>query len=147
MNPKEFFTRRAAAIKDADYRRVALIMCDHIGEENAVRKEVVQARAGLGNERDVRGMFEVLTTVYHFPICSHSGKAGYFVPPMKSAASRTRAEIRSRGEKMFAKDRAYDECEYPPEDAEVHQPTAYMEQNALFDMPDPKVDQLAYWRR
>ena len=128
MNPYDYYLKRAQAIKDHDYRKLALIMCDHIGEDYSARKEIIQRKANLGNERDVRGMFEVLTMVYHFPVCAHSGKAGYFIPPRKSATNRTRAEIRSRGEKMFAKDRAYDQCDYPPEEPE----SEYFTQDFLF---------------
>jgi len=90
MNPYDYYLKRAQAIKDHDYRKLALIMCDHIGEDYSARKEIIQRKANLGNERDVRGMFETLTMVYHFPVCAHSGKAGYFVPPRKSATNRTR---------------------------------------------------------
>ena len=140
MNPREHYRKLAFGIKDDQLHRVALKMCDHIGEENAVRKEVIQQMLGLNDEKSVRDIFNLLTTFCHFPVCAHSGKAGYFLPPSKSATARTRAELRSRGEEIFAKERAYDDCYYPPDDAEVE---CYV-QPALLDVPEP--EPVPYWR-
>lgn len=138
MNPKEYYRKLSFSIKDAEIRLVAAVMSDYVGEENAVRLEVLCGRVGM-DERKVRMILEKLVTEYGLPVCAHSGKAGRWLARSFDEARATQAEYYSRAAADKRRGDAFNNCHYPPEFEEIIEV-----QPALLDVPEP--DPVPHWR-
>ena len=78
MNPREYYHLKTASITEADVKRIADCMTEHIGEQNAVRIEDLSGRVGM-HERQVRDILAILVKQYGWPICANAGKAGRWI--------------------------------------------------------------------
>ena len=78
MTPREYYRKLSHEITDAEVKAVALIMCDYIGEDDAIRLEDLCKLTKM-DERKVRMILERLVTEYRWPVCAHAGKAGRWI--------------------------------------------------------------------
>lgn len=141
MNPREHYRKLSFSIKDAEIRAVAAVMCEHIGEQNAVRLEALSGRVSM-DERKARIILRRLRNEYGLPVCSISGKPGYWLAHSLSETKPSEIEFRSRARENIENANAYQRCNYPPEQAEELREV----QPTMFDMPEPEPDRLRYWR-
>ena len=139
MNPREHYRKLSFSIKDAEIRAVAAVMCEHIGEQNAIRLEALAGRVSM-DERKVRLILEKLVTEYGLPVCAHSGKAGRWLARSFDEARETQAEYYSRAAADKRRGDAFNRCNYPPKQAEELREV----QPALLDVPEP--EPVPYWR-
>ena len=139
ISPKDYFKKLAFSIKDAEIRLVAAIMSDYIGEENAVRLEALSGRVSM-DERKVRIILRRLRNEYGLPVCSISGKPGYWLAHSLSETKPSEIEFRSRARENIENANAYQRCNYPPEQAEELREV----QPALLEVPEP--DPVPHWR-
>jgi len=95
MNPKEYYRKLSFSIKDAEIRLVAAVMSDYVGEENAVRLDVLCGRLSM-DERKVRIILGRLVTEYGLPVCAHSGKAGRWIATSEEDRWRVIGDLDSR---------------------------------------------------
>ena len=138
MNPREHYRKLAFGIKDAEIRAVAAVMCEHIGEENAVRLEALASRVSM-DDRKVRIILRRLRNEYGLPVCSISGKPGYWLAHSLSETKPSEIEFRSRARENIENANAYQRCNYPPEQAEELREV----QPALIEVePEP----IPHWR-
>jgi DNA-binding IscR family transcriptional regulator len=117
MNPKDFYRKLSFSIKDAEIRAVAAVMCEHIGEENAVRLEALASRVSM-DDRKVRIILRRLRNEFGLPVCSISGKAGYWLARSLSETKPAEIEFRSRARENIENANAYQNCQYPPKQVE-----------------------------
>lgn len=139
MNPKEYYRKLSFSIKDAEIRLVAAVMSDYVGEENAVRLDVLCGRLSM-DERKVRIILGRLVTEYGLPVCAHSGKAGRWLARTFDEARETQAEYYSRAREDKLRGDAFNSCHYPPEQAEEIKEV----QPALLEVPEP--EPIPHWR-
>ncbi|MFA6691535.1 MAG: hypothetical protein WCR98_06095 [Saccharofermentanales bacterium] len=140
MNPREHYRKLSFSIKDAEIRAVAAVMCEHIGEQNAVRLEALSGRVSM-DERKVRLILEKLVNEYGMPVCAHSGKAGRWLARSFDEARETQAEYYSRAAADKRRGDAFNRCNYPPEQAEELREV----QPPLLEVPEP--EPVPYWAR
>ena len=112
MNPTDYYRMKSAEIKEADIRRVASCMSEHVGEGNAVRLESLVARCGLG-ERQVRDILEVLVKQYKWPIGAHAGKAGRFIIANEQERWHVANELLSRENELRARRKVIEQAHIP----------------------------------
>ena len=139
MNPREHYRKLSFSIKDAEIRAVAAVMCEYIGEENAVRLEALSGRVSM-DERKVRIILRRLRNEYGLPVCSISGKPGYWLAHSLSETKPSEIEFRSRARENIENANAYQRCNYPPKPAEELREL----QPTLIDVPEP--DPIPFWR-
>ena len=140
MNPREHYRKLSFSIKDAEIRAVAAVMCEHIGEQNAVRLEALADRVSM-DERKVRLILEKLVTEYGLPVCAHSGKAGRWLARSFDEARETQAEYYSRAAADKRRGDAFNRCQYPPTQAQELKQV----QPTLLEMPETKSDYYYNW--
>jgi len=112
MTPREFYAKKQAEITEAEVRKVARVMTDHIGEENAVRLEEISSRAHLG-ERQTRDVLEILVKDYGFPIGAHAGKAGRWLIASEDERGHVTRELLSREISIRDRRRAIEKAVLP----------------------------------
>ncbi len=139
MNPHEYYRKLSYYITDVEIRAVAEIMCDHIGEDDAIRLEDLCKLTKM-DERKVRMILERLVTEYRLPVCAHSGKAGRWLARTYEDAKVTQAEHYARAAAEKRRGDAYNRCQYPPEETGEIKPV----QPALLDVPEPDI--IPHWR-
>ena len=112
MQPSEYYRWKSAEIQEADIRRVAACMSEHVGEENAVKLERLVARTGLG-ERQVRDILEVLVKDYKWPIGAHAGKAGRWIIETEEERWHVANELLSRENELRARRKVIEQAHIP----------------------------------
>lgn len=80
MDPRAFYEQLVKQIDDADVRKVAQVMLNHVGEANLITLDDL-ARAAFdeftqSTERKTRLILAKLVTDYHMPIGAYSAKPG-----------------------------------------------------------------------
>lgn len=106
MDPAKYYGELVQEIEDFDQRTAARALTFHVGEENAVSIQALAiAVFGTATESDLRKTryaLETLIEEHGFPVCSHSGKAGRWLPGTKEEALEAARERESRAEKLLA---------------------------------------------
>jgi hypothetical protein len=123
MNPKDFYERLISSITDMDKRMVARVLSRHIGKNNAIQKVQIVAEVfgeyNQSTERKTRDIIADLVTLDHYPICSISGKGGYYLAENLDEALEAARELEGRATEEFARAKALRLCSLPavlPED-------------------------------
>jgi hypothetical protein len=106
MDPSRYYAEMVDAIQDVDLRKAARTLSYHVGEENAVSlRDLAFAVYGAAEESDLRKTRQVLETLieeHGFPVCSHSGKAGRWLPGTREEAIEAALEREGRAAKLMA---------------------------------------------
>lgn len=139
MNPSEYYkTEIMAKVREPELRKVASVMADHVGEENAITLEQLCVKTGMG-DRQTRLALEVLTKDYGVPIGSYSGKSGRWIIADELEKGKVIAELISRATALHERANALRRAQLPSGEAR---------QEYLFEPPKPQPWQLQYgeWR-
>ena len=139
MNPREYYHLKTASITEADVRLVAACMTDYIGEQNAVRLEILCGRLSM-DERKVRIILKRLRNEFGIPVCAISGKPGYWLALTHEQTKPSELEFRSRAKENIDNANAYLYCHYPPKQVEEIREV----QPTLIEVPEP--DPIPHWR-
>ena len=106
MDPAKYYGELVDGLADAEQRKAARTLTYHVGEENAISlRDLALAVFGTATESDLRKTryaLETLIEEHGFPVCSHSGKAGRWLPGTKEEALEAARERESRAEKLLA---------------------------------------------
>lgn len=107
INPREYWRQISAEIDDSTLRRVAHVMSNHVGEQNAVTLEML-CRLTFGdftggNERKVRKALEELVTMHYMPVCAHSGTGGRWIAASSDEVDEVVADLVSRRDAISAR--------------------------------------------
>lgn len=142
MTTTDFYDRILSQIDDDTVRDVYCVVRDYIGKKHAISKESVSLvlwnKYNQTTDRTVRECVETLHEKYAVPICSNSGRAGYYMPANRAELDEYLAEMRSRRNKidvtlhkLEASARTWDFTE------PLHHIPASVEatQDTLFDLP------------
>lgn len=117
MNPSKFYGAMVDEIEDVDMRKAARCLSYHVGEENAVSIEALSfAVFGAATEKDVRKtrlVLERLIEQHGFPVCSHSGKSGRWLPGTKDEILKAAQEREDRAVKLMASAKRLRSAELP----------------------------------
>lgn len=135
MKPDEYYkTEVLAKVREPELRRVARVMAEHIGEDNAITLEQLCRQTGLA-DRQTRLALEVLTKNYGVPIGSYSGKSGRWIIADEAEMGKVVAELISRATALHERANALKRARLPQ-----GEPV----QEYLFEPPKPKPWQLQY---
>ena len=94
MQPSEYYRWKSAEIKEADIRLVASCMSEHIGQDNAVK-------------------LEVLVKDYKWPIGAHAGKAGRWIIATEEERWHVTNELLSRENEIRMRRKAIEQAQLP----------------------------------
>lgn len=104
MSTTNFYDRILSQIDDETVRDVYCTIRDHHGKEHAITKEAVSLvlwqKYNQTTDRVIRECVETLHEKYAVPICSNSGRAGYYMPANRAELDEYLAEMRSRRNKI-----------------------------------------------
>ena len=95
MNPREYYRMKTAQITEADVKKVAEVMADHIGKENRISKNVLCASVSM-NERKVRDILAIIAIDYEWGIGATSGYSGYWIVANEDERWEILNDLRSR---------------------------------------------------
>lgn len=140
MNPSDYYKHEVVnKVREPELRKVASVLADHIGQQNAITLAELCARTNMG-ERQARRAIELLVNDYSIPVGAHSGKDGRWIIDSKAEMDAVIAELTSRANKMNKRANALRRAVLPK--------TAEPQQTALFEQPKPEPWQLQYggWR-
>lgn len=141
MKPSDYYRRLSASIKEADVRLMAAVMSEHVGQQNAIRLDVLAKRVSI-NERKVRIILAKLVMDYGWPVGAISGKTGRWLIATEQERQEVLSDLGSRVSETQARIRALQNAKLaPPEPLDMRKA-----QPAMFDMPEPEPDRLRYWR-
>lgn len=106
MDPSKFYGELVDEIKDVDLRIAARTLSYHVGEDHAVTIEALSVAVfGAATANDVRKtrlVLERLIEQHGFPVCSHSGKSGRWLPGTKEEILKAAQEREDRAVKLMA---------------------------------------------
>jgi hypothetical protein len=106
MDPAKYYGELVASIEDMDLRQAARTLTYHVGEEHAISlRDLSFAVCGAATDNDLRktrSILEALIEEHGFPVCSHSGKAGRWLPGTREEAIEAAQEREHRAEKLLA---------------------------------------------
>ena len=115
--PTRFYEELVDAITDHDLRKAARVLSYHVGETNAITIEALAREVyGASTESDTRKarlLLETLIEDHGFPVCSHSGKAGRWLPGTKAEAETAAKEREDRATKLLASARRLRAAQLP----------------------------------
>ena len=84
MSTTPFYDKILSEITDQTVRDVYTTIRDYVGESHRITKEsvslVLWGKYTDSTDRTIRECVETLHSVYGVPICTDSGKAGYYMP-------------------------------------------------------------------
>lgn len=100
FTPREFYERLIADIDDADVRKVAAVMLQHIGEDHLITLDDLTRQAfgefTQSTERKTRLILARLVTDHHMPIGAYSGKAGRWLCADEEELNRVIMDLTAR---------------------------------------------------
>jgi hypothetical protein len=99
MNPRDYYHLKTASITEADVKKVAEVMADHIGKENRIKKSELCGRVSM-DERKVRDILAIIAVDYRWGICSSSGVSGYWVAANEDERWQGLNDLRSRNREI-----------------------------------------------
>lgn len=106
MDPAKYYGELVDSIDDMELRSAARTLTFHVGEENAISlRDLSFAVCGGATDNDLRktrAILEQLIEDHGFPVCSHSGKAGRWLPGTKEEALEAAQEREKRADKLIA---------------------------------------------
>lgn len=106
MDPAKYYAELVDSIQDVDLRKAARTLSYHVGEAQAISlRDLAFAVLGAADDnamRKTRAILEQLIEEHGFPVCSHSGKAGRWLPGTKEEALEAAREREGRAEKLLA---------------------------------------------
>ena len=83
MTTTPYYDKILSEITDQTVRDVYCILRDYVGEDHRITKEaaclVIWGKYNQSTDRTIRECVETLHAVYGVPICTDSGKAGYYM--------------------------------------------------------------------
>lgn len=153
MKPDEYYKKLIAEITDDDVRKVARVMAEHVGEENAITLKSLCLKAGFFkqsdsgaisyDERKTRVILNTLVVEYGIPIGAFSGRAGRWICVNSGEVDRVVADLQSRVNETKARINALRLATIPAEldDAGSLEPLA----PTLFELQEPEQKQ-EWWR-
>lgn len=104
MSTHPTYDRILASIDDETVKTVYCVIRDHHGKEHAITKEavslVIWGKYNPSTDRTIRECVETLHEIYSVPVCSNSGKAGYYMPATRAELDEYLSEMRSRRNKL-----------------------------------------------
>lgn len=110
MKPSDFYQELVNSITDDDIRRAARIMTMHVGYDNLITIDGLSERIfgeyTNSTERKTREILEKLTTEYHLPVCSLSGKSGRWLAANEDERISAVRELESRGQSILDRAKA-----------------------------------------
>ena len=103
MTTHPVYDRILSEITDETVRDVYCVIRDYVGEKHRITKEaaclVIWGKFDSSKERTIRECVETLHSVYGVPICTDSGKAGYYMPENERELLKWAREHNSRANK------------------------------------------------
>jgi len=104
MSTHPVYDRILESITDDTVRDVYCQIRDSHGKDHAISKEsvslVIWQKYTPSTDRVIRECVEILHETYGVPICSNSGRAGYYMPANRAELDEYLAEMRSRRNKI-----------------------------------------------
>ncbi len=104
MSTTHYYDRILSQIDDETVRDVYTQIRDSHGKQHAITKEMISLtlwqKYNQTTDRTVRECVETLHEKYAVPICSNSGRAGYYMPANRAELDEYLAEMRSRRNKI-----------------------------------------------
>ena len=104
MTTHPVYDRILSEITDDTVKDVYCVIRDSHGKAHAISKEaislVIWQKYTQTTDRTVRECVEILHETYGVPVCSNSGKAGYYMPANRAELDEYLAEMRSRRNKI-----------------------------------------------
>lgn len=106
-DPARCYHDMAQEIQEGHLRGAALMLADHVGQDQAIDLEALADRVlgGKRSDRRTRKMRIILQRLIveeGYPVCSNSGQPGRWLPASREEAIRSAREREARAEKLLA---------------------------------------------